>query len=160
MTSPNGNVFRVTGPRWAESSGHRWIPLKRPVTRSFDVFFDLRLNELLSKQSRRRWFEIPSRSLWRHYIGTGHSKNAYSSHIVIFWHGLLQVFINFLQCYLIGTGKRYVSLNASKASLNDMGNWTAFFHCDSLHKKPTKLNKTCVYSMVYIAYRWLSAILQ
>ena len=36
----------------------------RPVTRSFDVFFGLRLN--LSKQSRRRWFETPLRSLWRH----------------------------------------------------------------------------------------------
>ena len=31
----------------------------RPVTRSFDVFFDLRLNKRLSKQSRRRWFETP-----------------------------------------------------------------------------------------------------
>ena len=35
--------------------------------RSFDAFFDLRLNIRLSKQSGRRWFETPSRSLWRHY---------------------------------------------------------------------------------------------
>ena len=27
------------------------FPAQRPVTRSFDVFFDLRLNERLSKQS-------------------------------------------------------------------------------------------------------------
>ena len=33
-----------------------------PVTRSFDVFFDLRLNKRLSKQCRRRRFETPSRS--------------------------------------------------------------------------------------------------
>ena len=39
---------------------------QRPVTWSFDVFFDLRLNQELSKQWRRRWFEAPSRSLWRH----------------------------------------------------------------------------------------------
>ena len=39
---------------------------QRPVTWPFDVFFDLRLNKLLSKQSRRRWFETPSCSLWRH----------------------------------------------------------------------------------------------
>ena len=32
---------------------------------SFDVFFDLRVNERLSKQSRGWWFETPSRSLWR-----------------------------------------------------------------------------------------------
>ena len=38
----------------------------RPMTRSFDVFFDLRLKRQLSKQSRRRWFETPSCSLWRH----------------------------------------------------------------------------------------------
>ena len=30
------------------------------------VFFDLRLNKHLSKQSRCRWIETPSRSLWRH----------------------------------------------------------------------------------------------
>ena len=40
------------------------FPSKRPVTRSFDVFFDLRLNKRLSKQSRRGWFETQSRSLW------------------------------------------------------------------------------------------------
>ena len=37
-----------------------------PVTRSFDFFFDLRLNKRSSKQSWRRWFETPSHSLWRH----------------------------------------------------------------------------------------------
>ena len=41
------------------------LPSQGPVTRSFDVFFDVRLNERLSKQSRRRWFEMPSRPLWR-----------------------------------------------------------------------------------------------
>ena len=44
------------------------FPWNRPVTRSFDALFDLHLSKLLSKQSRRRWFETPSRSLWRHYI--------------------------------------------------------------------------------------------
>ena len=44
-------------------SGHRWIPLT--VTRSFDVFFDLRLNKRLNKQSRRWWFETSFCSLWR-----------------------------------------------------------------------------------------------
>ena len=40
------------------------FPAKRPVTLSFDVFFDLRLNQRLSKQSLGWWFETPSRSLW------------------------------------------------------------------------------------------------
>ena len=43
------------------------FPSQRPVTRSFDVFFDLRLNKRLSKQSRCQWFGTASFSLWRHY---------------------------------------------------------------------------------------------
>ena len=39
---------------------------RRPVSRSFDVFFDLRLNKRLSKQSRGWWFETPLRPWWRH----------------------------------------------------------------------------------------------
>ena len=66
MTSPNGNIFRVTGPLCGEFTGHRWIPSQRLVTRSFDVFFDLRLNKRLSKQSWCWWFDTSSRSLWRH----------------------------------------------------------------------------------------------
>ena len=39
---------------------------QRPVTRSFDVFFDVRLNKRLSKQSWGWWFETLSRPLLRH----------------------------------------------------------------------------------------------
>ena len=46
MMSSDGNIFRVTGPLCGEFTG----PTQRPVTRSFDVFFDLRLNKRLSKQ--------------------------------------------------------------------------------------------------------------
>ena len=42
------------------------FPAQRPVTQSFHVFFDLRLNKPLSKQSWGWWFEMPSCSLWRH----------------------------------------------------------------------------------------------
>ena len=41
-------------------------PAQGPVTRNFDVFFDLRPNKLLSKQSRGWWFETALRPLWRH----------------------------------------------------------------------------------------------
>ena len=44
------------------------FPSQRQVTRSFDVFFDLRLNKRLSKQSWGWLFETPSRpfmALWR-----------------------------------------------------------------------------------------------
>ena len=36
------------------------FPPQMPVTRNFDVFFDLRLNKRLSKQLWRWWFETPS----------------------------------------------------------------------------------------------------
>ena len=42
------------------------FPAQRPVTWSFDVFCDLRLNKRLSKQSWGWWFETLSWSLWRH----------------------------------------------------------------------------------------------
>ena len=42
------------------------FPSQRPVTRSFDILFDMGLNKWLGKQSRRRWVETPCRSLWRH----------------------------------------------------------------------------------------------
>ena len=42
------------------------FPAQRPVTRSFDVFFDRRLNKRLSKQWWGWWFETPSRPLWLH----------------------------------------------------------------------------------------------
>ena len=46
MVSLNGNIFRVSGHLCEEFTGDR------PVTRNFDVFFDLRLNKRLSKQWR------------------------------------------------------------------------------------------------------------
>ena len=70
MTSSNGNIFRVTGLLCGEFTGDR------PVMRSFDVFFVLRLNKRSSKQSRRVWFETPLRSLWRHCnvaVGMAHT---------------------------------------------------------------------------------------
>ena len=66
MTSSNGNIFRVTGPLWGETTGHRSILHTKPVTRSFDVLSDLRLNKQLSKQSWGWRFETPSSPLWRH----------------------------------------------------------------------------------------------
>ena len=45
------------------------FPAQRPVTRSFDIFFDLRLSKRLSKQSWGWWFDTQSRPLWRHSNG-------------------------------------------------------------------------------------------
>ena len=42
------------------------LPAQRPVTRSFDVFFDLHPNKLLGKQWWGWWLETSSCPLWRH----------------------------------------------------------------------------------------------
>ena len=75
MTSSNGtfSALLVLGQGNPPVTGG--FPSQRPVTRSFDVFFYLRLEKRLSKQLRRRWFETPSRPLWRHYDKTRQDSN-------------------------------------------------------------------------------------
>ena len=65
MTSSNGNFSALLAVCAGNSPVPGEFPTQRPVTRSFDVFFDLRLNKRLSKQSWGWWFETLSRPLWR-----------------------------------------------------------------------------------------------
>ena len=57
------------------------FPAQRPVTRNFDVFFDLRLNKKLNKQSWGWWFETPSRSLWRHCDKKANNRTPLLTHL-------------------------------------------------------------------------------
>ena len=66
MTSSNGNILRVTGPLCVEFTGPRWIPRTKASDAEPWCFFYLRLNKLLGKHWCGRWFERPSRPLWRH----------------------------------------------------------------------------------------------
>ena len=66
VTSSNGNISALLAICEGNPPVTGEFPSQRPVTRSYEVFFDPRLNERLSKQSRRRWFETPSPSLWCH----------------------------------------------------------------------------------------------
>ena len=61
MMSSKGNIFRVLAICAGNSPVPGEFPAQRPVTRSFDVFFDLRLNKRLKKQSWDWWFETLSR---------------------------------------------------------------------------------------------------
>ena len=71
---------------------------QRPVTRSFDVFFDLRLNKRLSKLWWGWWFETPSRPLWRHCnVIAQMSTNHFCS---VYWYSSLGVY----QCWSVGVG--------------------------------------------------------
>ena len=66
MTSSNGDISALLAICAGNLPVPDELPAQRPVTRSFDVFFDLRLHKRLSKQSWDWWFETPSRSLWCH----------------------------------------------------------------------------------------------
>ena len=118
MTSSNGNIFRVTDPLCGEFTGPGEFPTQRPVTRSFDVFFDLRLNKRLSKHSWGWWFETLSWSLWRYhngYHGIG-IKSTYHDRVQMaafmqttfwnaFWNGNLCILIaNSLKCVCLDNG--------------------------------------------------------
>ena len=50
MTASDGNIFRVTGPLFGNSPVTGEFPAERPVTQSFDVFYDL-----LNKRSSKQW---------------------------------------------------------------------------------------------------------
>ena len=66
MTSLIGNIFALLSLCEGNPPATGGFPSQRSVTRSFGVFFDLHLNKWLSKQWRRRWFEMPSHWLWHH----------------------------------------------------------------------------------------------
>ena len=69
MTSSNEHIFRVTGHLCGEFTVPGEFPTQGPVTRSFDVSFDLHPNKRLRKQWWGWWFETQSCSLWRHPNG-------------------------------------------------------------------------------------------
>ena len=53
MASSNGNIFRVTGPLWGESTGDRWIPITKASGAELGAIFDLRLNKRDTGDLRR-----------------------------------------------------------------------------------------------------------
>ena len=61
------------------------FPTQRPMTRSFDVFFDLHPNKRLSKQWSGWWFETLSRPLWRHRNGLNTARLWENNFEVVSW---------------------------------------------------------------------------
>ena len=68
------------------SSATGELPSQRPVTRTFDIFFDLRLSKRFSKQSWRRWFETLLCSLWRQCNEGRVMRKALPNHYVMMAH--------------------------------------------------------------------------
>ena len=131
MTSSNWNIFRVTGPLCGEFTGSGEFPTQRPVTRSFEVFFDLRLNKRLSKQPWGWWFEMPSWSLWRQC--NGFCNSAFT---------------------IIFIGGNYFSIDNKTRRLIILTNIACYLKFDILIW--TKTSWTCSFTLNNRNYTWLN----
>ena len=125
------------------------FPAQKPVTQSFGVFFDLRLNIRLSKQWRGWWFEMPSRSSWRHCnVLLPHLLRKrwysslmpmYSSHFIHIWlfHNLMSEYIDYLQGYCIFCWRfKYFSIFVKKDYCDCIEMWL-YVSISSINNKST-----------------------
>ena len=91
MTSSNGNIFRVTGPLCGEFTGPGEFTAQRPVTRNFDVFFDLRwVNTRHAGDMRRHCGHYDVNVMSCHALKT---ESCHSANFVVTcgWHRILSL---------------------------------------------------------------------
>ena len=98
------------------------FPTQRPVTRCVGVFFGLRLNQQLSKQWRRRWFEIWGLGVGEWWIGEFHGLSLLC---IIYYHTCNKLLITKLSLNLTPV----IEVNWGRFGRN----LSNFF---SLHKEP------------------------
>ena len=111
---------------------------QRPVTRSFGVFFDLRLNKWLSKQSWGWWFETLSRPLWRHFNAFWQLPVQPVAIISRKWkHFRFSVFSSHwgLDKMTAFSGQFFIHYLDWKCMSFDQDNWLAFVHAVTLDIK-------------------------
>ena len=120
-----GSTWGPPGSCWPQM-GHMLVPwtlpvpsefpAQRPVTRSFDVFFDLRRNKRLSKQSWGWWFETLLRPLWRHRNETSNCSGSAGASVVA--HSvalpLIEIAFSTLDCSIVPTCGAWGSATAAK----------------------------------------------
>ena len=82
---------------------------QRPVTRSCDVFFNLRLNKWLSKQWWGWWFETPSCPLWRHRnVNSVFSITLSLLFIICKWYSYIYTYIYKTLIGFLGCGRKWL----------------------------------------------------
>ena len=126
MTSWNGNIFPVTGHLCGEFTGEfprtDEYPTQRPVTLSFDVFFDLHLNKRLSKQSWGWWFDMQSCPLWRR-------RNAFTSvlfvDVISSWY--LWVALHYIVRRVVQKQKQTYRWICNHMGTNQITRWTKWW---------------------------------
>ena len=158
MASSNGNIFCVTGPLCREFTGPGEFPTQRPVTRSFDVFFDLRLNKQLSKQPWGWWFETLSCPLWRHgYVWQTTVACRLISLLMISWLIMLASFWVWAQPM-----RRYIRYNVTSSlmgSANTQGDSTMCSNHDIMqimthNNEAFNMNNTLFTDSQYIIFKF------
>ena len=87
------------------------FPSEGLVTWGAGVFFDLRFNKRLSKQSRRRWFEKISCSLWR-YCNDRRKKTMHTNRIPMSFFSVIFNCIH-ISCRWIYRGLYDIALHGS-----------------------------------------------
>ena len=107
MTSSNA-ILRIMALCEGNPPVTGGFPSQKPITRGFDVFFDLCLNKQL-KKSRRRWFETPSRSLWRHCNESPRHLFQVSSHVI-------HILISQLRSYSLQIHNRMITTSIRKTT--------------------------------------------
>ena len=168
MTSSNGSIFRITGLFVREFTGHRWIPRTKPVTRSFDVFFDPPLNQQLSKQ-------ITIRQIFRVWPASGNrlsqilvnlilSSYALQLHNVKIWRwgnrrGKLTLIIQTTPPAKLWTETRilcWVETPVHIRTVRTMHGGLLICRRDTpSNRLPSPTGKQCVSSMIVIRFKWL-----
>ena len=115
MTSSIGDIFRALLTLCVGNSPVTGeFPSQRLVTRSFDVFFDLRLKIRLSKQWWGWWLETPSCSIWRHC-----NAKSWRVVIVIFHDGHKSMTI---VLHLVGLGAKRIWCQIANFALGQRSN--------------------------------------
>ena len=130
------------------------FPSQRPVTRSFDVFFIVRLNKGLNKQPRCWWFETPCCPLWRHC--------KVCTYIIYIFVSLslslsLSLYI-YIYIYI------YCSTAAYVRSYGARSGWgiilrSASFHGISYHAISSTCERLCWFQSNYLRFIWISSSL-
>ena len=87
------------------------FPAQRLLTRSFDIFFDLRLNKRLSKQTWGWCYETPSRSLWRQRNGKPSKYEYNRPESKRIWNTTTwEIHVLFLECTIVTSQRIHLDL--------------------------------------------------
>ena len=150
------------------------FPSQRPVTWSFDVFFEVRLNKQFSKQSWCRWFETLSGSLWRHCNVQKLQTNGKHSHLtrqlnlghlfipMEWWDRLkctcvqLHEFVNVGQPTIDITLSRLHCIATTMSQDSDTVRTLKWFvtHKNALYLTHNRWIHTCVSKVDHYCFRW------